>query len=108
MLRELIEQHRVTPEQIARLTQSHPATVRRWIRENKAPAAVLKLIEITAGGTLPTTCESWKGWTIHGRWLVDPDGLCYEAHEIKARWLLYQMTAEIRRQAATPHQYRLF
>lgn len=106
-LTELVDRYRLTPRRIAQITGRPPSTVRRWLKQNQSTPEARRLLEIEAAGRLPSTCTSWRGWTIHGRWLVDNEGKCYEAVEIKARWLVWQMVAA-GRAPQEPVQLRLF
>lgn len=97
---------RLTPRLIHTATGVSIETARRYLRQNDAPAPVVRLLEIHHLGNLPSPCPTWAGWQIRGPWLVDPDGLCYEADEIRARWLVWQMLSA--RADPGPRQLRLF
>lgn len=107
-LRELLATTRTTPAQLARLAQVHRTTAARWIEQNKAPAAVVRLLKIEQAGYLPSPHPSWQGWHVRGRWLVDQHGQCYEASEIRSFWLFRQIRVDTRTKRSEPEQLRLF
>jgi hypothetical protein len=82
--------------------------VRRWINRGHATPEAHRLLAWHCEGRLPSACPSWDGWQVRGRWLVDPEGGCYEAKEIRSRWLLWQLVRAQRQERNEPQQLRLF
>lgn len=111
-LGDLLDRYHLTATHVARITGRPASTVRRWIKTGKPSPEARQLLEIHAAGRLPSSCASWRGWQMRGQWLIDPDGGCYEATEIRSRWLLWQMIQAERarrtRAPEEPQQLRLF
>jgi hypothetical protein len=104
---EIIRTARLSPSEVARITNRTPTTVRRWYRTNKAPESVTELLKALCGFSIPSTDPAWSGWSILNGRLRDPDGNEYTPAEIRSIWAYRQIAQEYRRRNAAPAQYLL-
>ena len=93
--------------ELSLITERHPQTIRRYLRTNKAPCLIVKLVSLYRAGRLPSLHESWNGWRVNGPLLIDPDGNSYRAEEIRGVWAVRQLRRELERIRGKPAQYIL-
>lgn len=91
--------------ELSRITYRHQSTIRRYLRTNKAPRHIVILVSLYRAGRLPSTHESWNGWRVNGPLLIDPDGNCYRAEDIRGVWAVKQLRRELERLRGRPAQY---
>jgi hypothetical protein len=52
--------------------------------------------------------EEWSGWLINGESIVDPDGNSTTLGQLRAYWIVMQLTAEYARLLGPDHQRRYY
>lgn len=80
-------------EALAKRTLASMTTARRWKRLKKAPAGILRLLELTEYGDLEHISPAWKGWTIRRGKLVAPCGWEFPANEVLTVPVLHSQIA---------------
>jgi len=66
----------LSADELARLTDSHVTTARRWLRTKKAPPMVLRCLAVLRRGDLGAVNKAWTGWRLSARdgELYSPEG----------------------------------
>ncbi len=80
-------------EVLARLSGVSLSTARRWRRKQRAPAAVVALLEVLYSGMLGLISPAWRGWTLRDGKLGNTDGHEYSPGEVWAIPILHQQVA---------------
>jgi len=80
-------------ELIARLASVSLCTARRWRRTQRAPGAVVALLQIRYCGTLGLISPAWHEWTLRNGKLGNADGHEYSPGEVWAIPILHQQVA---------------
>jgi len=70
-----------TTERLATLTGRHPSTVRRWLRTQRIPPWVMRLLEIASD--LGELERAWSGWALRAGTLVSPEGWQFKPSEVR-------------------------
>lgn len=83
----------IPSELLARLSGVSICTARRWRRRQRAPAAVVALLQIRYSGMLGLVSPAWHEWTLREGKLGNKDGHEYSPGEVWAIPILHQQVA---------------
>lgn len=90
--------HGLSPEELARLTETHVTTARRWLRRGSAPRAVLMALAVLRFGDLGAVSSAWDGWTLRDGILWSPEGSGFEPAQVRSGPFFEQAARSLRAQ----------
>lgn len=92
--------HGLSAEELARLTDAHITTARRWLKSRRAPRVVMLALSLVRFGDLGAASPDWTGWSVRADELVSPEGSTFTPGMVRSGPLFERAAAELRAQAA--------